>query len=101
MTEPLLWSRDVICVGDYLDDGYSSNIIKTFANAPRSFMMYNDLRVSLWKNPIKKFKYAAYYDAFAMMCRERGFIGKSSSPALALAALPAGLAFRILVGSKK
>ena len=101
MTSPFFWSRDVVCVGDYLDDGYSNNIMKMFASAPRSFMMYNDLRVSLWKNPLMRFKYAAYYDAFSMMCRERGFIGRSSSPALALAALPAGLAFRIIVGLSK
>lgn len=97
MTEPFKWFRDVINVGDYREDGYTKNIRSLFAASPRSFMIYNDLRLSLWRSFPKRFKFAVYYDGFAMACRSRGFIRRSSSKALAVLALPFGLAFRIFL----
>ena len=101
MTEPFYWSRTNICAGGYLGDGYSKNIVKLFASSPKSYMMYNDLRLSLWKGSLKRFKFAAYYDGFALAAREKGFVGKCSSKALAALALPAGLAFYIILKIKK
>ena len=97
MTEPFYWSRTNICRGTYLDDGYSKNIMKVFAASPKSHMMYNDLRLTLWKKPLKRFKFAAYYDGFAMLAREKGFVGKASSKALAALALIPGLIFYIIL----
>lgn len=101
MADDFLWSRDVICVGDYLEDGYSKNILSVFAATPKSHMMYNNLRLSLWKSAMKKIKFAAYYDGFAMMAKEKGFIKKASSRFLAFLTLPAGFAFYILLKIKK
>ena len=64
-------------------------------------MMYNNLRLSLWKSAMKKIKFAAYYDGFAMMAKEKGFIKKASSRFLAFLTLPAGFAFYILLKIKK
>ena len=100
MTEPFFWSRTNICKGTYHDDGYSKNIIKVFAASPRSHMMYNDLRLSLWKKLSKRLKFAAYYDGFAMLAKEKGFIGKCSSPALAALMMPFGFAFYLLLKIK-
>ena len=101
MTEPLVWRRDVICLCDYLEDGYSNNITKVYASSPRSHMMYNDLRVKLWKKFLPRFKYAAYYDGFAMMCKEKGFIGRCSSSALSALALLPGFIFYLILKTKK
>ncbi len=97
MTEPFYWSRTNICTGTYLDDGYSKNIMKLFAASPRSHMMYNNLRVSLWKKTLKRLKFAAYYDGFAMLAREKDFIGRSSSKALAALALIPGFVFYLIL----
>ena len=101
MTEPFYWSRTNICKGTYLDDGYSKNIMKVFAASPKSHMMYNDLRLSLWKKLSKRLKFAAYYDGFAMLAKEKGFVGKCSSKALSTLALPAGFAFYLILKLKK
>ncbi|MBR6917665.1 MAG: glycosyltransferase family 2 protein [Clostridia bacterium] len=100
MTEDFAFSRDVICIGDYLEDGYTQNILKVFASSPRAYMMFNDLRLTIWKSFGARFKFAAYYDGFAMACREKGFVGKCSSRALSFFALPFGFAFYILLKIK-
>ena len=101
MTEPFLWSRERICRGEYLQDGYSKNIIKLFASSPKSYMLFNDLRLSLCKKIFKKAKFAAYYDGFAMLAKEKGFIGKCSSKPFAILALPAGFVFYLILKTKK
>ena len=101
MTAPFYWSRDNICRGDYHEDGYSRNILKLFASAPRSYMLYNDLRLSLCKGFIKKMKYAAYYDGFSLFAKERGFIGKSSAKLFSALALPLGIVFYLVLKIKK
>ena len=92
MTEDFLWSHDVICVGNYLDDGLTKSIMRVFASSPVSHMMYNNLRLSIWKPFLKRFKFAAYYYGFAMFAHEKRFISKASSRPMALAALPFGRA---------
>ena len=101
MTEDFLWSHDVICVGNYLDDGFTKSIMRVFASSPVSHMMYNNLRLSIWKPFLKRFKFAAYYDGFAMFAHEKRFISKASNRPMALAALPFGAAFCLILKLKK
>ena len=101
MTEPFYWDHIPICTGEYRSDGYSQNIIKFFAENPKSFMEYNKLRLSLWKGLSKRIKYAAYYDGFSMLAHEKGFIGNSPSKGLSLLALPAGVAFYLMLKMKR
>lgn len=101
MTSPFFWCHDPVCTGEYLSDGYSKNIMKVFAASPRSHMMYNNLRLSIWKSFPKRCKFAAYYDGFAMTCGEKKFISKCSARALSFFALPFGFAFCILLKIKK
>lgn len=101
MTAPFFWDHDPICSGEYLPDGYSKNIMKVFASNPRSHMAYNDLRLSVWRGFFKRFKFAAYYDGFALLAGEKKFIKRSSSKALTSLALPFGFAFYILLKLKK
>ena len=64
-------------------------------------MLFNDLRLSLCKKFFKRLKFAAYYDGFAMLAKEKRFIGKCSSKLLAVLALPAGTAFYLMLKLKK
>ena len=100
MTEPFRWSRECICSGEYLDDGYSKNIIKLFASSPRSYMMVSNLRLSVWKKFSKRLKFAVFYDGFAMMAHEKGFVRKCSAKLLSALVLPAGFAFYLLLKIK-
>ena len=101
MTSPFYWVHDVVCICEYLDDGYSKNILKVFASSPRSYMLYNDLRISVCKELKSRYKFAVYYDGFAMMAKEKKFVSKCSSKALAAAALPFGAMFFIILKIKK
>ncbi|MBE6563534.1 MAG: glycosyltransferase family 2 protein [Ruminococcaceae bacterium] len=101
MTEPFLWSRESIYVAEYLEDGYTKNIMKSFVGNPVSYMMYNSLRTELYTSPVKRLKYGAYYCGFSMLARERGFVKKCPKPLWALLSLPFGLAFYLLLKSKK
>ena len=101
LTEPFYWDHVPVCAGEYRSDGYSRNIIKSFAENPKSFMDYNKLRLSLWKGFAKRFKYAAYYDGFSMLAHEKGFVGSSPSKALSVLALPAGLLFCLILKIKR
>lgn len=100
MTEPFLWYHDPICTGEYLSDGYSKNIAKVFAANPQCYVAYNDLRLSLWRSPAKKYKYAAYYDGFAKLLGTKHYIRGSSRPFWAAIAYPAGILFYIYLKTK-
>ena len=100
MTEPFRWSRECICEGEYLDDGYSRNIYKLFASSPKSYMMVSNLRLSVWKKLSKRLKFAAYYDGFAMLAHEKGFIRKCNARFLSVLMLPAGFAFYLILKIK-
>lgn len=100
MTAPFFWSRKSIYVAEYLEDGYTKNILRSFAKNPVSYAMFNDLRLALYSSFLKRFKYAAYYCGFSMASKKRHFIRRSSSPVLCFFALPFGLVFLLLMRFK-
>ncbi len=101
MKDPFFWSRESIYVAEYLEDGYTKNIMGSFTKNPVSFAMYNDLRMKLFGSPIKKIKYAAYYCGFSRLGGIRGYIKNASKPFLAAIASPLGLAFYLLLKRNK
>ena len=101
MTESFFWSRESIYVAEYLEDGYTKNIMRSFVGSPVSYAMYNSLRVELYASPVKRLKYAAYYCGFSMLAKNGGFIKKCSKPIWAALSLPFGFAFYLLLKSKK
>lgn len=100
MTEDFYWSSESVYVAEYLSDGYSKNIVASFLENPVSYMMYNDLRCRVFPGFIKKCKYAAYYDAFALLSHRKGFITSASRPHFSLLMLPAGIAFILVLKLK-
>ena len=77
MTEPFFWSEKSIYVAEYLDDGYTKNIMRSFVKNPVSYGMFNNMRVKLYVSLIKRMKYAVYYCGFSMLSKNRGFIKKT------------------------
>ena len=102
MTEPFRWEHRSLCTGEnYLPDGYSKNIALLFAENPKCFTKYNDLRLSLWNGFAKKYKYAAYYDGFAKLSGKKNYVRRSSRPFWAALAYPAGILFYLYLKTKK
>lgn len=101
MTEPFWWSCKSIYVAEYLEDGYTKNIMRSFAGNPVSYAMFNDMRVKLYRTPLKRLKYAAYYCGFSMLSGRRGFVGTCSVPVAAFLAFPFGVAFFLMLKIKR
>lgn len=87
MTEPFFWSMESVYVAEYLDDGYTKNIASSFLENPVSYAEYNNLRCELFHGFSKRFKYAAYYDAFSILSRKKNFLALSKRPVYAFFAL--------------
>lgn len=100
LSEPLYWSRKSIYVAEYLNEGYTKNIVSLFLENPKSYAMYNDLRCKTFGNFTKRFKYATYYDAFSILSAKKHFIRGASRPFLSFFALIPSLAFIIALKFK-
>lgn len=100
LSEPLYWSRKSIYIAEYLNEGYTKNIVSLFLENPKSYAMYNDLRCKTFGKFTKRFKYAAYYDAFSILSAKKHFIRDASRPILSFFALLPSLAFIIAVKFK-
>ncbi len=97
MTAPFFWSRKSIYVAEYLEDGYTKNIMRSFAENPVSYAMFNNMRLEIYTSLVKRIKYAAYYCGFSIKAKKRRFIRESGEPFLAFAALPLGIVFWLLL----
>lgn len=100
MTEPFFWSRESVYVAEYLDDGYTTNIIKSFKENPTCYRMYNNLRLKCFSSFTKRFKYAAYYVAFSKLSGEKNVIKEASRPWMCVFAYLFGLAFCAYIKNK-
>lgn len=100
MTSPFFWSRESIYVAEYLDDGYTKNILRSFAKNPVSYAMFNNMRLELYTSFIKRLKYAAYYCGFSIMAKKRRFIRESKAPVLTFLMMPLGFAFYLILKIK-
>lgn len=100
LTEPLYWSSESVYVAEYLDGGYTKSIVSVFLKNPKSFAMYNDLRCSLFPDFIKRFKYAAYYDAFSILSSKKHFVKSCSRPYMSFLALLPSLIFLCIIKFK-
>lgn len=100
MTEDFFWSNESVYVAEYLDDGYTRNIISLYLKNPVSYAMYNDLRCEVFTSFSKRFRYAAYYNAFSILSAEKHFVRECKRPVLSFFALPLSVAFLLIIKLK-
>lgn len=89
MTGKMLWSKESIYVREYQTNGLTDSVLSGFVKNPKSYALYNDLRLSLCRQKgLKRLKYALYYDVFCILAKEKRFLRKSSAPLLSVAVMP-------------
>ncbi len=67
------WTKLCVCRSKYLGDGLTASTNKLFVNNPKSWFIYNELRMKKNKSLIRKIKYAVYYIAFGILSDEKIF----------------------------
>ena len=98
MTGKMLWSEESIYIREYQPNGLTDSLISGFVKNPKSYALYNDLRLSLCDKIAKNFKYALYYDMFSFLAKEKNFVYKSAKPFWSAVMMPlAPLAVSALV----
>lgn len=83
----MMWTEDVVCIREFIDDGLTKNTYKLFVKYPNSWYEYNKLRVKKVNNSVKKFKYIIYSDVFGIMSKNK-YIKESKYPFVAMTAIP-------------
>ena len=96
---PMLWTKKVICVREFIEDGLTKNTNKLFLKYPNSWYDYNILRVKRVNNPISKVKYLLFCDIFGILAK-RKFIKDSSYPIISILLYPIAL-FGIYIIKKR
>ena len=73
MDKVVLWTNIITCYSEYLEDGLTANANSLFVNNPKSWYLYNELRMKKNKSIFLKTKYAIYYISFGILSREKIF----------------------------
>lgn len=73
MDKKIRWTNLVTCYSEYLDDGLTANTNKLFVNNPKSWYLYNELRMKKNKSFLLRIKYAIYYISFGLLSSQKIF----------------------------
>ena len=87
MNEPL-------CVVEYMPDGFTSNIMKSYKKNLNSYIYYRKFILNYPNATFKhKFRFAIHYVAECLLKRENHIFSNVQSKAIILAAIPFGIVF--------
>ncbi|HIT71552.1 MAG TPA: glycosyltransferase family 2 protein [Candidatus Scatovivens faecipullorum] len=89
MTENFFWLKESLCIREYRNDGLTKNIMKIFAENPKSWFLYNRLRLKVSKKV--HLKYAIYYIAFGLLAKEKEILKKSPKRIITFFVYPLGI----------
>ncbi len=80
--------NEILYICEYLNDGYSKNIIKTKLNNPKGFIIFYLQRCELGRYLKTKIKSLALYLISAHLNKEKNIIKKSPCPVLTILSYP-------------
>ncbi len=90
MEEPFIWTKERICIREYQQGGLTKNIGKLFIKSPKSWFLYNKLRMQKSKSIIYKIKYTIYYITFGIISKQKKIIIDSNNKLLVILLFPLG-----------
>lgn len=90
MDEVVDWNDKVLVYGKYLDDGLTKNTIKLYNDSPRSWYLYNKLRLEKTEKKLLKLKYIVYMIIFGLMSKTPNIIKNSKYKLLTIIFFPIG-----------
>lgn len=100
MTCPVKWTRVILEKATYLNDGLTTNTAKLFVNHPKSWYLYNKLRLEKAKNTKYIIKYTIYLISFGLLSKSKHIISDSKYKLLTIALFPMGVIGKIYLNMK-
>ncbi|MDD6146661.1 MAG: glycosyltransferase family 2 protein [Oscillospiraceae bacterium] len=93
LTHEVLILNEPVVVVEYMPDGYTKNIIKSYKKNLNNYIFYREFimkypRATFWH----RFRFTIHYVAECMLAKRKKFISKSPRPFLTILALPFGVA---------
>ena len=71
MNEPVKWTNIITSYSEYLEDGLTANANSLFVKNPKSWYLYNELRMRKNKSILLKLKFAVYYISFGILSNQK------------------------------
>lgn len=92
LTHNVLVYDEPVCVVEYMQDGYTKNIIKLYKKNLNNYIFYRKFIMSYPKATLRhKFRFAIHYVAESLLNHDRRFVKHSPKRALTVCAIPLGL----------
>lgn len=90
----MLIMNEPLCVVEYMPDGFTSNIMKSYKKNLNSYIYYRRFILNYPNSTLKhKFRFAVHYVAECMLNREKHIFRDIKSKGVVFASIPLGLLF--------
>lgn len=81
-----------LCIVEYMPDGYTKNIIKSYKKNLNSYIFYRKFIMNYPKATLKhRFRFAIHYVAESLLLKDKCFLRNSPCKGISLCALPFGI----------
>lgn len=98
LTHEMLVLNEPVVIVEYMPDGYTKNIIKSYKKNLNNYIFYREF---IMKYPnatfYHRYRFAIHYVAECMLAKRRHWLVKSPKPLLTLAAIPFGILLYIYI----
>ena len=93
--------NEPLCVVEYMQDGFTSNIMQSYKKNLNSYIFYRRFILSYpYATKKHKFQFAIHYVAECMLNREKHWLSKVESKPLVVLAIPFGLILYLYINIK-
>ncbi len=89
--------HDVLCIVEYMPDGSSKNIFRSYRRNPNGFAHERKIRMVYSPTFKERFTNAMHYVSSAMFTKNTRFLGQSTSKGLTLLAIPFGILLNLYI----
>jgi glycosyltransferase involved in cell wall biosynthesis len=89
--------HDVLCIVEYMPDGSSKNIFKSYRRNPKGFAHERTVRMVYAPTFKERFFNAAHYVSSALFTKNYRFLGQSTNKPITLLAIPLGILLHLYI----
>lgn len=92
LTHEMLILNEPLCVVEYMPDGYTKNILKSYRKNLNGYIFYRKFIMTYPNATLShRYRFAAHYVAESLLAKDLKFLSHSPKKVLTLAAIPPGL----------
>lgn len=90
--------NEPLCVVEYMPDGYTNNILKSYKNNLNSYIFYRRFILSYPNATLKhRFRFAIHYVAECILNHEKGWLKKVDHKIIVISAIPFGVLLALYI----